>query len=120
MAEPGDHETLTQLVFAHDDPQNAPKPKDFDGVSVLRGHLGTLEAAGFVRRARWAYPGDRVRYSNVGKLREAGFTVTFSPSRNIPIHVSVSCEAEWDQNLSDQFDACFGEVSDTYEGGEEE
>lgn len=106
-------EQLTQYVFGGSDPYNAPRPTDTDGLSLLRGALSTREAARFVRRfIRKPQSGDGVRYAMVSDLRAAGFRVEATATRNIPIHVSVSAEEEWDTTTCEKFATCFTEVMD--------
>lgn len=93
-------------------------PRDSDGLSLIRGRLSTQSAAQYVRRTKWAYRGDGVRYTTVGALREAGFRVKATPSRRNPIHVSVCYETEWTDDVTSAFNACFDDIGDTWTGGE--
>lgn len=105
-----DDEWVTQFVFYDASPQNWPRPRDKDGLSVLRGQLDVDEAAYYVRlQVHEPYEGDSVRHTTVGNLRAAGFEVLLTPSRRIPIHVSVSREAEWVENDRHRFDECFSD-----------
>jgi hypothetical protein len=111
-------EVVTQYVFAKTEPQDAPRPRDMDGLSVLRGRVAILVAARYVRtKVGFPFAGDSVRFASVERLRSCGFVVTLSPSNRIPIHVSVSIEAEWDPDVCQRFNSCFEEVRETWEGG---
>lgn len=103
----GDDEWVTQLIFDGSPPVSKPRPQDTDGLSVLAGRLTVAEAARWVRRGRLPFPRDSVRHARIADLREAGFTVTSTPSRPIPIHVSITREAEWGEDGPHRFDECF-------------
>lgn len=112
MSDPlADGEPLTQYVFADSESQDSPRPRDIDGLSLLRGQLDPDAAARYVRfQVHEAYEGDGVRHTTVDLLRGAGFTVTLTPSRRIPVHVSVKCEAQWTPETSRAFSSCFTEI----------
>ena len=101
-----DDEWVSHYVFSGV-PNNVPRPQDSDGLSVLRGHILLGEAATYVRRKGLIFQGDAVRHAKVGDLRAEGFVLTLTPSRRIPIHVSVSREAEWSHSEAMQFASCF-------------
>ena len=53
---------------------------------------------------------DRVRYSTVGKLRDAGFIVTHKPNRKNPNHILVTHSShgvDWPIELEETFSMCF-------------
>jgi hypothetical protein len=63
-------------------------------------------------------PSSGARYSTVGKLREAGFTVLHTPTRENPDHGSVYAKGDWTPQCGQAFNACFGTpvwVEDTQE-----
>jgi len=110
---------LTQFVFFDEEPRNAPRPRDQDGLSLLRGRLSTNQAARYVRRKSPSpFDGDSVRHTTVGQMRRAGFVIKATPSRSIPIHVSVSTEAEWEEITMENFASCFTEAMDVWERGD--
>src|SRR5829696_1257667 len=85
----------------------APRPHEQD-VSLLAGRLTTREAAMAVRHGRREFfPWDAVRYTTVGRLRDAGFRVESTPSRMIPNHVSVQYDGDWTDDVAKRFDDCF-------------
>jgi hypothetical protein len=51
--------------------------------------------------------GSGVRYTTVGRLREAGFAVRHNPTPHNPNHVSVAFKAEWNEKVDIAFDQCF-------------
>ena len=53
---------------------------------------------------------DAARYTTAGILRSRGFLVTHTPTKRIPEHVSVSKDGEWDVDVCNDFDSCFGNV----------
>jgi hypothetical protein len=52
-----------------------------------------------------------VRYTTVAALSAAGFRVQSDPTPAIPDHVLVLAEDEWDDEVAERFDACFGMVA---------
>lgn len=117
---PADDAVLTQYVINGEQPRVRPRPVDRDGLSLIEGRLSLIEAARFVRiKVKYPYEGDSVRYVTTGALRAAGFVVMATPSRRNPIHVSVTCVAEWDEDVCKAFNLCF----DPYQvpmGGEDQ
>lgn len=101
--------------------RNRPRLKDRDAISLQAGaipplHLPTLC---FGREPR---DGDGVRLTSREKLEAAGFTVTATPNRRNPGHVSVQFAGDWTDEVAERFDACFTEglfVSTTVESGKE-
>lgn len=55
---------------------------------------------------------DAVRHSTVGDLEDAGFLVRAAPTRAIPDHVLVGYEGQWDDEVAERFDACFGPLDE--------
>lgn len=51
---------------------------------------------------------DVVRYTTVGRLREAGFEARSDPQPLNPAHVLVEYQAEWSEDIEEAFDRCFG------------
>ena len=118
--EPGgldDAEILTQYVFQGAVALDIPRPRDMDGLSLLRGRLTTREAARFVRGAKWPSPGDGVRHIQTKTLRAAGFEIRSTPNKRNPLHVSVSREAQWGQAEGALFDGCCSDVKFVEGGG---
>jgi hypothetical protein len=112
-----DDEPLTQYVFARNSPQDRPRLRESDGLSLLRGALTANEAAGFVRlHVNSAYDDDTVRYTYVGRLRAAGFEVVATPSKRIAIQVSVRQRAGWSDQTCAAFNACFLEDGHAQDG----
>jgi hypothetical protein len=80
-------------------------------MSLIMGRQTQMAAALLVTKTvpPWAI----ARYTAVGRLRTAGFTVVHSPTRGNPLHVSVfpPSEAygptEWDSTMAVAFDQCF-------------
>lgn len=89
---------------------NEPREGKENELSLLEGQLKAEEAARYVlgnRRALFKPERHKARYTTVSELQTSGFTVTRSPSKKIPIHVSVGCDAEWDEATRIVFDSCF-------------
>lgn len=79
------------------------------GVSVIAGrHRPEVARAMVVRRGIYRPGVDAVRYTTVGDLIDAGFDVVRDPTPAIPDHVLVRHEGEWDDDVAERFDACFG------------
>lgn len=104
-----DGESLTQ--YGSSQPMTAgrvfrarPRSSEKD-LSLLAGRLTPVAAATAVTGG--AAPGSFARYTTVGKLRRAGFTVLHTPSRKLQNHVSVEYSGEWDDDVDTRFDACF-------------
>jgi hypothetical protein len=55
---------------------------------------------------------DAVRHTTVGDLEDAGFLVRAAPTRAIPDHVLVGYEGQWDDEVAERFDACFGPLDE--------
>jgi hypothetical protein len=84
-----------------------PRPRDFDGLSVMIGRLTPEEARQPVRRDGMASHLDGVRYAKVGDLRALGMEVVHTPSRANPDHVSVRRAGEWGDEVAGRFNECF-------------
>jgi hypothetical protein len=81
------------------------------GVSLIAGRLRPEVARALVVRRGIYRPGvDAVRYTTVGDLADAGFDVRADPTPAIPDHVLVRFPGEWDDDVGERFDACFGPV----------
>jgi hypothetical protein len=107
----GDDTWLTQWG-AHDNLaggrvfRNRPRPQvDVDGVSLFLGRLRPADAS---RRLRVPFEPKVhvVRYVRVGEFRACGFTVTHTPTKRNPAHVSVAFPGEWADREAERFDAC--------------
>lgn len=86
------------------------------GISLIAGRLRPEVARAMVVRRGIYRPGiDAVRYTTVGDLTDAGFDVVRDPTVAIPEHVLVGYTSEWDDDVAERFDACFGPVPE--EGG---
>jgi hypothetical protein len=91
--------------------RNSPRPGVEEAISVIAG-LTAAEARTLVIRRGAYQPGfDVVRYTTVAALSEAGFRPERNPRPAIPDHVLVFCEGEWDDEVADRFDTCFGMVA---------
>jgi hypothetical protein len=92
--------------------RRAPRRHERD-VSLLAGRLTAREAAMAVRHGRREYfpSKDVVRYTTVGRLRDAGFVVRSTPSPMITNHVSVEYDGDWTDDVANdaakRFDDCF-------------
>jgi hypothetical protein len=83
------------------------------GISLIAGRLDVAEAHRLVVRRGVPRPGvDAVRYTTAGDLTDAGFRVRPAPTRAIPEHVLVDYEGEWDDEVAERFDACFGPLGE--------
>lgn len=110
-----DGEELTQYGSstnpAHDDKPFRQKLRERDegSVSLMIGHCTPTEAALSVGHLA-PHRGDGARYTTVGELRGAGFTVTHSPNPRNPGHVSVAAEGDWTAERGSEFAKCFKQV----------
>jgi hypothetical protein len=88
------------------------------GVSVVAGRLTRREVAMIVRQEFISWR-DFVRYTTVGRLRDAGFRVRSTPNRMNPNHVSVEYDGEWtdDGDVAKRFDDCFDQFTGGGGGG---
>lgn len=83
------------------------------GISLIAGRLGVAEAHHLVVRRGSPRPGvDAVRYTTAADLEDAGFRVRSAPTRAIPGHVLVDHEGQWDDEVAERFDACFGPLGE--------
>jgi hypothetical protein len=90
-----------------------PRPGVEEGVSLIAGRLDTSEAHRLVVRRGLPLPGvDAVRHTTVGDLQDAGFLVRAVPTRAIPDHVLVGYDGQWDDEVAERFDACFGPLDE--------
>ncbi len=83
-------------------------------ISMILGEVDSSAAAMLVTRYLSTHAITRV--TTVGKLRSAGFRVVHSPTKANRLHVSVfppvtraGEQAEWDDEVAKQFNACFTE-----------
>lgn len=110
-----DDEELTQYGSkanpAHDDKPFRQKLRERDegSVSLMIGHCTPTEAALAIGQFS-AHHGDGARYTTVGELRGAGFTVTHTPNRRNPDHVSVAAKGDWTPERGNEFAKCFKQV----------
>jgi hypothetical protein len=90
-----------------------PRPGVEDAVSLITGRLDVAEAHHLVVRRGSPHPGvDAVRYTTVLGLQDAGFEVRAAPTRAIPDHVLVGYEGQWNDEVAERFDACFGPLDE--------
>jgi hypothetical protein len=109
-----DEEVLTQYGSSTnptpDGPfRQTPREKDEGSVSLMIGHCTPTQASLAIGHLR-ALEGDGARYTTVAALRGAGFTVTHTPSRSNPDHVSVAARTEWTKELGQEFANGFKQV----------
>jgi len=77
-------------------------------MSVLEGRIHVADAVPLVAPGDTAGNADVARYGLAGTFRQCGFRVFFSPSRTIPIHVSVAWPyGEWGTEVAELFGRCF-------------
>lgn len=121
----GDEEELTQYGTTIDPFRNQPRWGREGAVSVLLGGWHPLEASRKVRGIALEDGTDAARYTTAGTLRAQGFRVTHTPGYRNPDHVSVHFSGEWDEQVCEAFDRCFGPTEvgevdeiDFDEGGE--
>lgn len=88
---------------------NRPRRKDIGALSLTAGRMSVRQMVRRVRNKRNAVVGEGVRYTNVARLAEAGFSVSRDPTPNNPQHCRVECEGEWDNDVCRRFDGCFDE-----------
>jgi hypothetical protein len=90
-----------------------PRPGVEEGISLIAGRLDVAEAHRLVVRRGFPKPGvDGVRHTTVGDLEDAGFLVRAAPTRAIRDHVLVGYEGQWDDQVAERFDACFGPLDE--------
>lgn len=108
-----DDDELTQFGEHNEPFRNNLRPEIFETeLSLILGRQSARDVGLFVRRH--SSPKDRARYTTVGLLRLANFTVRHTPSPGNPLHVSVELPGEgpWDESLETEFDKCFTAVSE--------
>lgn len=92
--------------------RNRPRPGVEEAISVIAGRLTAAEAHRLViRRGAYRPAFDVVRYTTGAALFEAGFRPERNPSPAIPDHVLVFVGGEWDDEVAERFDNCFGMVA---------
>lgn len=79
------------------------------GISLIAGRLSAAEARHLVVRRGFYRPGvDTARYTTVQHLLDGGFAVRRDPTPAIADHVLVEYQDEWDDEVAQRFDDCFG------------
>ena len=101
-----DYEVITQFGSRRGGFRSRPRPTEPD-VSVLLGRVAVGDAARLVRGRLLV--GDGVRFASVGALRLAGFNVSHTPSRRIPMHASIERVRVWDDRAGRRFDSTYSE-----------
>lgn len=86
-----------------------PRPKDEGSLSMILGRYTPQQASQAIGLFR-TLDGDGARYTTVGDLRRAGFTVTHSPTARNADHVSVSAPNGWTSQHAEEFNKCFNDV----------
>jgi hypothetical protein len=90
-----------------------PRPGVEEAVSLIAGRLDVAEAHRLVVRRGFPQPGvDAVRHTTVGDLEDAGFLVRAAPTQAIPEHLLVGYDGQWDDEVAERFDACFGPLDE--------
>ena len=90
-----------------------PRPGVEEGVSLIARRLDVAVAHRLVVRRGFPQPDvDVVRHTTVGDLEDAGFLVRAAPTRAIPDHVLVGYNGQWDDEVAERFDACFGPLDE--------
>jgi hypothetical protein len=85
------------------------RPEDEQqGLSLIRGKVSIEQASQLVRE-RGLQPGDAVRHTTVGCLKDAGFEVRHSPLRGFRDHCSVKWPNLWDDEVERRFEECWNE-----------
>ncbi|HEX2057411.1 MAG TPA: hypothetical protein VHI71_03500 [Actinomycetota bacterium] len=79
------------------------------GISLIYGRVAIADAVALVLpfRAGVVRAGDAVRYSRVGRLRRAGFSVHRRPLPHFADHLEVEFDGLWDDEVCARFDGCF-------------
>lgn len=113
----GPEDVLTQ--YGRTDPTGfrvRPRSGVEEGISLIAGQLSAEEARRLVVRKGFYRPGvDAVRHTTAGDLEDAGFRVRRDPTPVIPDHVLVEFPGQWDDEVTERFDACFGPVTNQEE-----
>ncbi len=107
-----DGEIVTQFGSHRSNPPFTPTPrrgKDYGRLSLIVGQV-SLELACELVPGRGPIPGDDIRCTTVGLLRERGFIVEHTPERAFPQHVSVTLPDEpdrWHADVKQWFQDAF-------------
>jgi hypothetical protein len=110
-----DGDELTQFV-TKDLLRDRPHSEEQE-LSMLLGMLSPMAAVTCIIRKRSSVvPTDGVRYTTAGALRSAGFEVASTPEKGNPLHVSVRCPQDWDDDVAQVFSSCLG--APIWEGGD--
>jgi hypothetical protein len=106
----GDDEELTHYGTESTGFRDAPREKDQDGLSLIRGHVTVDEACSFVRPGVSCsnHSDCRTRYTTAKRLRQAGFIVSLRPSKRNALHVRLTTTLSWADATSQAFNLCFG------------
>ena len=88
--------------------RNRPRARIEAGLSVLSGRWSVRDATLLVAR-RDLRPEDAVRYAQVARLRDVGFSMTPTPTRRNPDHATIEFIGSWDDEVGRLFDDCFTE-----------
>ncbi|WP_157439381.1 hypothetical protein [Aeromicrobium sp. Root344] len=105
-----DEEVISQRISVGRADINAPRPKDQNKLSALRGRISPGEAQLIVTRGKHPLTHeDGVRRTTAGELRESGFTVEHTPNNFNPNHVTITYFGEWDHIAEELFVSCFTE-----------
>jgi hypothetical protein len=83
---------------------------DRQGVSLIRGYLSPREATLIVQRREPRRSDDCVRHALISRLQDVGFVVKPAPTRTNPDHLRVEYPGEWDDDVGERFDGCFGQT----------
>jgi hypothetical protein len=75
-----------------------------DGLSIVVGYVAAEDLGPLIGQTS-----SGARYSTVGKLRRAGFTVQHSPSQENLNHATVSVKGDWTPEQGHAFNTCFGQ-----------
>lgn len=104
-----DADELTQYGVIDEPIRNTPRWATESAVSLMLGSWDALAVGEVVRRRAGGALDDGTefaRHTTAGTLRQAGFTVTNTPTIGNALHVSVTQEGSWD---AEGFHRCFGE-----------
>lgn len=85
--------------------------RDKGGLSMIRGRVAAAKAHMIVGMQA-PRPGDGVRHTTAGMLRQAGFIVEHDPTQVNPDHVRVTVRGDWSIERAKRFEGCFTEEPD--------
>lgn len=107
-----DEEIVTQFGSDRSNPPFLPTPrrgKDYGRLSLILGQVD-LELACELVPGRGPIPGDALRFTTIGLLRERGFIVEHTPERAFPQHASVTLPGQpdrWHADVKQRFQDAF-------------